>query len=101
MSEEITTMEGGKPARTLEQVREAAAAGELEQILTPVDAVFAGLPEIVLEPALDALAHNGNPLPHPAGGEARVYDSQHRFIGVFRGGESLLRPVKMFYDPES
>ncbi|MDO4623422.1 MAG: tRNA pseudouridine(55) synthase TruB [Eubacteriales bacterium] len=79
-------------------------------MLTPVDRIFSDLPELVLPQAADALAHNGNRIPWKLTGaadveaeEVRVYDSQKRFVGVFRRMEKNRdwKPEKMFYDPEA
>ena len=86
---------------TLAQIEELACQGGLDARIMPVDQFFGNYPEMRLDRAEDARAHNGNPLPWREYQESRVrvYDSEGRFIGVYEKDEKThtLKPWKMFY----
>lgn len=50
-------------AMTLKAIEAAAAKGDFEKFVTPVDAVFEKLPKMTVDAPGDRLLHNGNPLP--------------------------------------
>lgn len=107
---------GLQEARKLSQIQDLQERGELKECLIPTDQIFADLPACRVRPETDGLAHNGNPLaekdllreekskslPKPGEakeeGQVRLYDSEGIFVGIFRRGEGLYRPIKMFYD---
>ncbi len=96
----------------LSEIEEKIRAGELEQILTPTDALFPDYPQVVVQKEGEPLAHNGNRL--PAGmverlpgwtgdcKDVRVYDSTGAFIALYRYDETgqEYRVVKMFDQKE-
>lgn len=103
---------GIRESLRLSEIERLRDLGELDRYVWPVDAVFAGLPGLVMLPAGDRLVHNGNPFGPEfaeadpkteekvpkAGGNARVYDSKGEFIGIYRYEEKKGRyqPQKIF-----
>ena len=94
-------------AVTLAAVQEYADAGKLDDILIPVDEVFARYGSIRLGEAADRLLYNGNPFRRrdileknegTDGERYRVYDSAGTFYGVFffDNERGIYRPYKMF-----
>ena len=99
----------------LDEVERAVSEKRLEEILFPLDSVFADLKKITVENRYASLAYNGNPLgqeqimPLPgdakcvtADGQYRLYDGAGHFIGIYhcdKNGKKL-RPEKMFLDPD-
>lgn len=96
-------------AVTLDTVQELAGAGRLDDILIPVDEVFAQCGSIRIRASSDKLLYNGNPFRKrdilditEAEGTMReryrVYDSGGVFYGVFDldREKGLYRPYKMF-----
>ena len=96
----------------LSQLEALMREGRLEEALLSVDQVFEDCPAVFMKPEADKLVYNGNPfadaqikeLPEVEEKEleerVRVYDSQGRFIGLYRrelrDKEGCFRPVKMF-----
>lgn len=96
----------------LSQLEALMQEGRLEEELLSVDQVFENCPAVFMKPEADKLVYNGNPfadgqikeLPEVEEKEleerVRVYDSQGRFIGLYRrelrDKEGCFRPVKMF-----
>ena len=96
-----------KDSCRLEQVEELRDEGRLDEIILPVDQVFASCPETVLRRESERLGYNGNAfaasdLEKGAGaeGQVRVYDQAGTFIGLYeyRQEKHLYCPVKMFYE---
>lgn len=103
---------GIRESLRLSEIERLRDLGELDRYVWPVDAVFAGLPGLVMLPAGDRLVHNGNPFgpefaeaepkaeekAPKAGGNVRVYDSKGEFIGIYRYEEKKGRyqPQKIF-----
>lgn len=103
---------GIRESLRLSEIESLRDLGELDRYVWPVDAVFAGLPGLVMLPAGDRLVHNGNPFgpefaeaepkteekAPKAGGNVRVYDSKGEFIGIYRYEEKKGRyqPQKIF-----
>lgn len=94
-------------AMTLGNVQELADAGRLDDILIPVDEVFARYGSIRLNGEADRLLYNGNPFRRrdilektegTDGERYRVYDSEGTFYGVFffDNDRGIYRPYKMF-----
>ena len=99
-----------KDSLTLDQIRMKKDKGVLEEILTPIDAMFSECQRMVVNEKWESFAYNGNPLQMKAvrllDGEkvvdksrVRVYDEKGNFIGLYqhsadRGEYSI---VKMFY----
>lgn len=105
-----------KDSIKLKEVEAFCAAGKLNQILLPADAVFRNLKEVRVFKQYQALAYNGNPLsetymeknfekniPFLHEEQVRVYDMEQHFIGIFRyhEGRQEFRVVKMFLDREA
>lgn len=96
----------------LSQLEALMREGRLEEALLSVDQVLENCPAVFMKPEADKLVYNGNPfadgqikeLPEVEEKEleerVRVYDSQGRFIGLYRrelrDKEGRFRPVKMF-----
>ncbi len=88
--------------------------GRIEEVLLPVDAVFAACPAVRIKPESDRLIRNGNPFgkediseqtgERPAEGTelerscVRVYNSDGTFMGLYRReqGGRRYKPEKMF-----
>ena len=103
-------------AVTLEQLDRAAEESDPAEYVIPVEEMFSHLPSAVTDPAADHLAHNGNKvpesevrteparaggdLPDPGDAEARLYDSEGRFIGIFRREAGCWKPRQMFLRQE-
>ncbi len=94
-------------AMTIGQVQERLAEKSFEDLLIPIDQVFAGKPAVTVSSICEKLAYNGNKIPLAAlqagalpAEDFRLYDSRGRFIGIFSLEESgqTAKPVKMFYD---
>lgn len=94
-------------AMTIGQLQERLTEKSFEDLLIPVDQVFAAKPAVTVSSSYEKLAHNGNKIPLagfktdtlPAE-DFRLYDNHGRFIGIFRlekNGQTV-KPVKMFYD---
>lgn len=94
-------------AVTLGNVQELADAGRIDDILIPVDEVFARHGSIRLNGDADRLLYNGNPFRRrdilektegTDGERYRVYDSEGTFYGVFffDNDRGIYRPYKMF-----
>lgn len=102
-----------KDSVRLAEIEELEKAGRLEEILLPVDQIFAELPAVAVEGKLQEMAYNGNPLPAEkikstlplqfSLQQVRVYDSGRRFIGVFRYDvqRNLFVVEKMFLDRDN
>ena len=94
-------------AVTFDEIREAAGAGEIGRILTPVDHLFLSHPGLAACEEADLYLYNGNWLgpehlhATSAGTDEtayRVYDSKGIFQALYRydAGKKLYRPLKMF-----
>lgn len=96
----------------LSQIEEMVAARRLSEVLLPLDEVFADLRAVTVREKYAPLAYNGNPFSekcvmregqgYTGGARFRVYDSEKRFIGIYRYDERnrQFRIEKMFFDPE-
>jgi tRNA pseudouridine55 synthase len=93
-------------AYTLSQVEEKMKAGQIEEILQPVDDVFAGYPALCVKELFHKLLYNGNRLQPECFLEEqivpadayRVYDSNGIFTGLYAYSADTqdYKPVKMF-----
>lgn len=99
-----------KDSLTLEEIRNKKDEGILDEILTPIDAMFSEYQRMVVDEKWELLAYNGNPLNEKAvclmDGEkvldkckVRVYDKKENFIGVYQysADRNEYSIVKMFY----
>ena len=95
---------------TLDEIRSKKDEGSLDEILTPIDAMFSEYQRLVVSEKWEAYAYNGNPLNIKAvrllDGEkvldkskVRVYDEKGNFIGLyqFNADRDEYSIVKMFY----
>lgn len=71
-------------AHTLEEVSLAAANGQAESLLLPVDSLFAAHPAVTVDARQETLCRHGNPFAlqqhMPAGQLCRVYDESGAFL---------------------
>ena len=84
---------------TLEEVQAAADRGEAESVRLPVDAYFAGRPDLVLKPEAEKKLRNGMTLVIPSlpDGEYRVYGGDRTFLALCRADRGRLVTVKSFF----
>lgn len=100
----------------LSEIETLMREGRIEEVLLPVDEVFAAYPKLGMRKGSDRLVHNGNPflkadvesisVPETEKNAeipdtpVRVYDSSGRFVGIYRylkeQQKEMYRPVKMF-----
>lgn len=86
-------------ANSLDAVLSAAAAGEAEGLLLPVDALFSSLPALTLTPGqTKAIRSGGWFSTSAAAGDWRLYDQAGEFLALGRSAEGSLRAVKSFYE---
>lgn len=113
--EELTRTKVGrfelKDSLKLEELRDLAQNGRLEDALIPLDQMFSELQSVVPAEKYISKAYNGNDFfknqlsedgKFCSGEKVRVYDAQGHFIGVYRYMEDrkMFHLVKMFLDPE-
>ncbi len=89
-------------AHTLDAVLDAAAQGRAEELLLPVEAVFAELPALTLTAAQERVIRCGGtyscPLPE---GRFRLKGAQGAFLAFGETREGKMRAVKSFYEVET
>lgn len=96
-------------AYRLAEIEEAVKNGTIDTIIAPTDSVFLKYPGVTILQEYEKLLYNGNRLPILACEEwkeewqvqpVRVYDTEHRFIGVYeyKEQEQQLKPVKIFME---
>ena len=95
-------------ALTLNQVEALVRKGRIEEVIEPVDRIFASFPSVYATPKNQKLALNGNPLPEEGlelsesaktpGQWIRLYDEKKNFIGIYEydPDRKRIKPVKMF-----
>jgi len=86
----------------LAAVQAAVDRGEGEALLLPVDAYFAGLPELVLKTAgAEKKLRNGGLLAvrDAPDGEYRVYGMDKTFLALCRARDGTLSTIKSFFEP--
>ncbi len=113
--EHLTRIRSGRfllsDSRKLSDVEAASKEGRLEELLIPLDEIFADFKKVTLDGRYVSKAYNGNPFLRKhlretaellAGEKCRVYDTEGRFIAVYRYEEEKCRFVleKMFFDRE-
>lgn len=113
--EELTRTKVGrfelKDSLKLEELRDLAQNGRLEDALIPLDQMFSELQSVIPAEEYISKAYNGNDFfknqlsedgKFCSGEKVRVYDAQGHFIGVYRYMEDrkMFHLVKMFLDPE-
>ena len=85
----------------LEAVQAAVDRGEGEELLLPVERLFAGVPVLVLRGAgAEKKVRNGSSLSAPrlADGEYRVYGADGTFLALGRAAGGTLKTVKSFFE---
>ena len=91
----------------LEEVRELALSGEVDQVLIPIDEMFSQYRKLTVSEQYEKLLYNGNALPEKTAGQIkdsgevyRVYDRQGTFIALYQHDEKgqQLKLLKMFWD---
>ncbi len=105
-------------AYRIDEIKDAAEAGDLSGILTGPDEFFPGCAAVKVCERAEKAAYNGNmirfedliwedkpegtvcPYPEEKSEEmVRLYDTKDRFIGLFTcGSDAAVRPYKMLYD---
>lgn len=95
-----------KDSLTLAQIEKLRDGGTLEDHILAVDKVFSEYPALKMKQDFDKLVHNGNPFYRNQAEEnaevsdkpVRVYDSNSRFIGVYKPDKELklFKPQKIF-----
>ena len=113
--EELTRTKVGrfelKDSLKLEELRDLAQNGRLEDALIPLDQMFSELQSVVPAEKYIPKAYNGNVFfrnqlsetgKFCSGEKVRVYDAKGHFIGIYRYMEDkkMFHLVKMFLDPE-
>lgn len=91
-------------AYTLKEVEQLRDAGELENVIVPVEKLFEDYGKLICRPEGMKLLQNGNPLSKGmVSGEfqkdpVRMYDADRHFIGIYqwRNEKSMYFPVKLF-----
>ena len=89
-------------AVALEQVMQAAEAGQAQNLLMPVDTYFARYPALTIQGKAERLCRHGNGFPWEGeNGRYRVYGSDGSFLmlGEIKDGE--MKTVKNFLEVES
>lgn len=87
-------------AVTLEQVAAASEEGTAEQLLLPVDSLFAAYPAVTVRGRQEALCRNGNRISWDgADGLYRVYGARGDFLLLGRCSGGTLETVKSFFTP--
>ena len=94
---------------TLSQVQELKEAGNIDQILVPIDEMFSGYEAITLKEEFMSFVYNGNTfMPKHVkqyieladGKMVRVYDDKGNFIAIYKfiKEKYIFKIEKMFYD---
>lgn len=97
---------------TLAQIQEQKDAGRLEELITPIDAMFAEFEAVTLKEEFEAFAYNGNVfLPKHIEGDSkltdmqkvRVYNKSGEFIAIYQfvKEKHIFQIEKMFYERKS
>ncbi len=94
---------------TLKQVEEMKSADRLEEIVTPIDALFSDYEAVTVKREFASFAYNGNvfgpkhiceKILLTDGKKVRVYDERGVFIAIyaFQEEKGMFEVVKMFFD---
>ena len=88
-------------AHTVEQVLDAAQQGTAENMLLPVDTLFADAPALTLTAAQEKVIRNGGSFTYaPVEGRLRLYAADGEFLALASVQEGAMRAVKSFYEVE-
>ena len=87
-------------AHTLEEIQAAKDAGTLEQLLLPVESVFASLPLLTVDSRVEQHLYNGCPTSrYPAAdGRYRVRNADGAFLGLAHVVQGVLKVEKLFVE---
>ena len=96
-------------AYRLSEIEEAVKNGTIDSMIASTDSVFRKYPEVTILPEYEKILYNGNRLPITTcevwkdewkEQPVRVYDMEHRFIGIYeyKEQEQGLKPVKIFME---
>ena len=96
---------------TLKQVEEFVKTGKLEEILTPIDAMFEQYEAVSLKPDFLPLVYNGNTfspkhleqnIELPDGKYVRIYNEQGQFMAIYKYVKEThtFKIEKMFFERE-
>lgn len=94
---------GEQDAHPLEEILAARQAGTLEQLLLPVDTVFAALPRLTVNDGVKRHLYNGCPTSNfrAADDRYRVYDLAGSFLGLAAVDQGVLQVEKLFVDRDA
>lgn len=93
----------------LAEIQRLTEEGGVDSVIHRVDSLFEHFTPLHVRPKFDKIVHNGNPVRHSQCREseaeteqARIYDSQGHFIGIYRMDDrrGAYVPVKMFWENE-
>ena len=93
-----------KDSYRLSEIEELARAEKLEEYLLPVDSLFEQFPAAIARKEAAKRLMNGNILPvsflekDPAEKTVRIYDSDHRFAGLYERYGDEYQLIKNFYN---
>lgn len=86
-------------AVTLEDVQDAAAFGEAEGMLSPVDTLFPDYPEFLLPKRYEKICLNGGAFPAKLdNGEYRVYSERGEFLMLGKCENGHMHTIKSFFE---
>ena len=89
-------------AVTVEQVVQAAEAGQAHSLLMPVDTYFARYPALTIQGKAERLCRHGNGFPWEGeNGRYRVYGSDGSFLMLGEILDGQMKTVKNFLEVES
>ena len=89
-------------AVTVEQVVQAAEAGQAQGLLMPVDTYFARYPALTIQGKAERLCRHGNGFPWEGeNGRYRVYGSDGSFLMLGEILDGQMKTVKNFLEVES
>lgn len=86
-------------ANTLDDIISAAAKGEAERFLLPVDSLFCSMPEYTADERCERRIKNGNEIKTSAlpDGEYRVYSASGEFLMLGRAKDGVMKTIKSFF----
>lgn len=96
---------------TLSEIEKLVQNDEIKQYIMQVDEIFKNLKRVTVLEKFDKLIYNGNKfseeavtaneaLDYTGMEDVRVYDEKGNFIGIYRYGNGVFSPVKMFFTPQ-
>ena len=87
-------------AHTLDEIQAAKDAGTLEQLLLPVESVFASLPLLTVDRRVEQHLYNGCPTSRypAANGRYRVRNADGAFLGLSNVVQGVLKVEKLFVE---